>query len=152
MNVVPIEKSADGTEPLPSTPSNKPAELEALHEIRDELRLLRAAIQQTRMQEETVKPDLAANIRTIAAVVGDRLFSVAELLEHARIPQGLPLKAALNDLAGMSGKRVGKLLRGLEGKTIGGYRIERVGADRQGAIWALRVCESETRKPAPVVE
>ncbi|WP_342114583.1 hypothetical protein [Pseudoduganella sp. OTU4001] len=152
MNVVAIEKSADGTEPLPATPSTKPAELEALHEIRDELRLLRAALQQTRTQEDAVKPDLAANIRTIAAVVGDRLFSVAELLAHAKIEQGRPLKAALSDLAGMSGKRVGKLLRGLEGKAIGGYRIERVGVDRQGAIWALRVCESETRKPAPVVE
>jgi hypothetical protein len=112
--------------------------LELLREIRDEVRGLRADLA-PRWRTPT-RADLGEHLRAIAAVVGGRIFSVAELLEHAAIPEGEALRAAIVALVGSTnGKRLGKFLRRIEGEEIAGLRVERVGEDRLGAAWVLRV-------------
>jgi hypothetical protein len=121
--------------------------LELLREIRDEVRALRADLAPRR--RPPTRADLGKHLRAIAALVGDNLFSVSELLEHAAIPEGEALRAAIMALVGeLNGRKLGKLLRDIEGREIAGLRVERVGEDRLGAAWVLRVCEFETRKPA----
>jgi hypothetical protein len=87
--------------------------------LEDELRGLRA-------QQRT---DLVA---AIAQVIGNGvLFSARELFDHAAINQDLA--AALVD-AGIHNARVlGKRLRQMSGSGL-----DRVGADHDGAIWAVR--------------
>src|SRR5260221_1904472 len=119
--------------------------LALLHDIVDELIGLSSDLAPRRQQG--LRPELAEHLPAIAAVVGDRVFSVSELLEHAAIPEGEALRAAIIGLVGaLNGRRLGKLLRGIEGENIAGLRIERVGSDRLGVAWTLRVCEFETRE------
>ena len=123
-----------------------------LGEILTELQALRTAVERERPRRpQDLGADLGEHLRTISAVVQDRLFSVSELLAHAAIPEGEALRAAIVGLVGaLNGRRLGKFLRSVEGQDVAGLRVERIGVDRLGAVWALRVCESEseTRKPA----
>ena len=87
--------------------------------------------------------DVSALVAAIAGHVGDLAFNARELVAHARTVGG-PLAVALG---GRSARRVGKVLSRLIGQNINGWRIERVGADRDGAIYAAASVE-ETRKAA----
>ena len=124
--------------------------LALLLEIAADVRALREAAERERPRRpQNSGADFGKHLRAIAAVVEDRLFSVSELLVHAAIPEGEVLRAAIIGLVGtLNGRRLGKFLRSVEGENIAGLRIERIGADRLGVAWVLRVCESETRKPA----
>jgi hypothetical protein len=118
--------------------------LELLREIRDGVLGLRADLAATRRPKH-VRVDLVAPLRAIRAVVGDRAFSVSELLVHAAIPEGESLRSAIVVLAGaLNARKVGKLFRTIEGLDIGGLRVERIDADRDGVVWRLH----ETRKLA----
>jgi hypothetical protein len=120
-----------------------------LREILVELRGLRADLAPRR---PTPRADFGEHLRAISAVVGNRVFSVNELLEFAGLPEGEALRAALVALVGsLNGRRLGKFMREIEGRDVAGLRVERVGEDRLGIAWVLRVCEVVTRKPAPPV-
>jgi hypothetical protein len=69
--------------------------------------------------------DPAAVVQAIADRVGDRAFTVAELVEHC--VEDLALAEALGDL---TPRRLGKLLRKAAG-------VERIGAERGAAIWQI---------------
>lgn len=79
----------------------------------------------------------------IAAAAGDTLWTVGELVAHARIHGEAPrrLQEALSTVGGT--KTVGKLLRRAVGVSVGGFVVERVGDDRGGALW--RVCVGAER-------
>lgn len=80
-----------------------------------------------------------AVMHAIRVAVQEMRFSAREVLEHADLASGVPLRAALRDAGIDSAKALGKLLRrAARAGDLGGYRIERVGADRLGALW--RVC------------
>jgi hypothetical protein len=68
------------------------------------------------------------------------LFNVGELYRHARLPLADELRAALAPVGGA--RSLGKLLRRAVGVPVGGFVVERVGADRAGALWRVsRVSE-----------
>jgi hypothetical protein len=111
--------------------------LELLREIRDEVRGLRADLAPRR---SPTRADHGKHLRAISAVVGARVFSVAELIEHGMIVEGEAVRAAIVALVGeLNGRKLGKLLRDIEGREIAGLRVERVGEDSRGIIWVLRV-------------
>jgi hypothetical protein len=117
-------------------------------ELRDALREL--AEHERPRQPQDLGADVGEHLRAISAAVGDRVFSVAELLAHAAIPEGEALRAAIVGLLGsLNGKRLGKFLRRIEGQDIAGLCIERIGEDRSGVAWILRVCAGvKAAKPA----
>ena len=117
--------------------------IDLLREIRDEIRGLRADLAGRGADPRGQHADLAEHLHAVAVIVERRIFSINELLAHAAIPEGEAIRAAIIGMVGsLNGKRLGKLLRRIEGENIGGLRIERVGEDRLGAAWVLRECES----------
>jgi hypothetical protein len=83
-------------------------------------------------------------VAAIAATVGDAAFTSRELVRHADAGLGSALEGA--DL--VSPREVGWCLRRLRGIVVDGFRLERVGTDRDGIVWrVLRVSQEE---PAPV--
>lgn len=85
--------------------------------------------------------DVAEHVGTIALFVRNKAFTAGELCAFATLPEAVNLRAALIALAGtFSPRRLGKMLRRLEGQDISGYRVERCGQERDGIIWVLRVC------------
>jgi hypothetical protein len=85
-----------------------------------------------------IEVDPAVLVATIAAAVGDRAFSARELVAHARVVGG-PVAVALG---GLSARRLGKKLRKLAGQEFDGLVVEHLGADRDGAIWVVRVVDT----------
>ena len=111
-------------------------------EILDELRAIRAALDRGTHQPNDQG---AARLLSIISVeVEGRVFSSAELVEHARITP--PLREAIVDVVGeLNARKVGKFLRRVEGRTLGELRIDRVGADSVGVAWhCVRVLPIET--------
>lgn len=79
----------------------------------------------------------------ISEQVKGRRFSVSELLEHAELVPELR-SAIVAAVGALNGRKIGKLLRRIEGCAFDGISIVRTGADREGVSW---VCEFQTRKP-----
>jgi hypothetical protein len=86
--------------------------------------------------------DPAALVMAIADEVGDRAFTVRELVAHAEIDAALA--RALGDI---SARRIGKALRKIVGWDFDGQTIERLGADGQGAIWRVKGVVHSNRGP-----
>ena len=77
-------------------------------------------------------------VLTIAETAAGTAWSTPELFRHAKtIPA---LKTALVNAECSSPKKLGKLCGRLEGTTINGLRIERVGEGRAGILWRVVVC------------
>jgi hypothetical protein len=113
---------------------------ELLRDILTEIRALRADL-----AGRSPRPDAGAAklVLCISRAVGARVFSVTELLEHAQVTP--ELRTALIAAVGAeNGRKVGKLLRRIEGMAFDGCRIMRAGSDREGILW---LCDFETRKP-----
>ena len=91
----------------------------------------------------------------IAAAIGAQSFVVAELLALAATaaPGADALRLAIAGAAGPldagTGRRLGKLLRRLDGADVGGLTVARIGRESAGAIWCVRV--SVAAKPIPAI-
>jgi hypothetical protein len=92
----------------------------------------------------TPSEDNALLLRAISAAAGVRAFSTKELIAHAQEADG-ELRTALLASCGLNARRLGKLLRRLEGVEHGGILIERVGQDEAGVSWVCRVSPSTSR-------
>lgn len=108
-----------------------------LADILTEIRALRADLAGRR------RPEPANILATMHVAVGATAFTSVELLNHAQATGG-DLRQALD---GMSPRAIGKLLRKLEGRDVGGLRLERAGVERGGIVWCLQVCERKHTKP-----
>ena len=128
--------------------------LEALlREVVAELRLLRLAVDRqdatisraphSPIGESTDSDRYRHLLSVLALTVQDRAFTVCEVVAHTAALGGA-LAEALPP--GTNCRTLGKLFRRLEGRAIGGLQLERIGTDRDGVIWRLRVCEFETRE------
>ncbi len=85
-------------------------------------------------------PDL---LHAIAAFVGVRAFSAGELARHAMLPQSVDLSAAIVTACGVvNARRIGKALARVEGQSIDGLVIRRVGADAAGVVWVCAFANS----------
>ncbi len=65
-------------------------------------------------------------------------FSAAEVRRHATLHPDL--RAALAAADCDSPRSLGRLFRRLEGRSVTGVTLARVGEDRHGLVWVLRVC------------
>ena len=82
---------------------------------------------------------LCGLLRAIDAAVGDRVFSAADLLIHARLPLATALQAAIIATVGAANARmVGKALARAEGRDLGGLVVIRVDSDSTGILWSVR--------------
>jgi hypothetical protein len=81
----------------------------------------------------------AALVRAIATVAGDRAFAAIELWRHAATVS--PALGQACAAAGVtSARRLGKRLERLQGRALGGLRLERLGAKTNcGLIWIVTV-------------
>jgi|WetSurMetagenome_2_1015567.scaffolds.fasta_scaffold695374_1 hypothetical protein len=92
-------------------------------------------------------PNIAEHLRVIAAKTTNTVFTTSELVVHSANPENTSLCAALIGMAGsVNARKIGKVLRNVEGMEIGGLRVERVAQERDGIVWIVRVCKpAETR-------
>lgn len=79
----------------------------------------------------------AALVQAIAAAAGSAAFTSAELIAHAQI-EGALRTAILASCAELNGRKLGRLLRRIEGADSLGWTIERCGADSSGVIWSVK--------------
>ena len=127
-----------------------------LVEILAELRGLRADMMAANelSSQRLTQPGEADLLRAIAATTEGLKFTVSELLLHAEVVADRAADQRLHDaivaaVGAINGRRLGKLLRRVEGSNIDGLCVIRVGADRDGVSW--RVCGFAVLKTAITV-
>ena len=84
-------------------------------------------------------PTITRVLLALAGSVGDRKVSAAEVIRHAQVAADLAEALALADCDD-SPRSLGRTSRRVEGRAVQGLRLARVGEDRQGLVWVLRVC------------
>lgn len=104
-----------------------------------ELQALRREVAELRAERERA-PATGAEplVRVIADFVGARAFTAKELVEHSELPAAAELRAAI--VAGIGSanpRKLGKLLRAIEGRAFCGLSVRGVGSDRDGRIWCI---------------
>ncbi|MGA7390748.1 MAG: hypothetical protein WBW99_22885 [Pseudolabrys sp.] len=82
---------------------------------------------------QIIEIDPAALVNAIDDEVGYFSFTSHELIAHAAEVGG-PLAEVL---AGLSARKLGKLLRRIAGKSFDGLAIERIGEVRAGTVWQV---------------
>jgi hypothetical protein len=93
-------------------------------------------------------------LRAIASTSEGRKFSVSELLERVELVEDRAADRRLRQaivaaLGTVDGRRLGQLLRRVEGADIEQLRVVRVGENRDGIAW--RIATSAGFKPADTV-
>ena len=111
-----------------------------LSELVAEVRGLRADLARDR-RPAAHAADHVAFMLALGAAVADRAFSAREVNQHAALVDGA-LRAALAAAGLVNARRIGKFFRTIEGQTIGGLRLDRIGSDSEGVVW--RVSNSHT--------
>lgn len=109
--------------------------LEAVLRLEGKVDALAVAVDRTGPRDR----QRARLVVTMAARVGARSFTAADLLKHARPEVDPDLGAALADCLIDSPKQLGRELRRLEGRPIAGFIVERVADGRDGIAWRVRV-------------
>ena len=100
-----------------------------------------------RLLEHGRGPRDDADRRLVLAIlesVGDRPFTCTDVVQHAQLADS-GLRDALLGADVDTARDLGALLRRLHGITVDGVRVDRVDASRAGAVWSLRLCESDSR-------
>lgn len=103
--------------------------IDLLRELLAEMRGLRADL---RSGSATHLPDEARFVAAVAASVQGRVFSIAELRAHALIHGDLQ-----RAIGALTNQRLGKKLRDLAGRDVGGFVVTRVTRDESGVVWAV---------------
>jgi hypothetical protein len=97
-----------------------------LREIRAELRGLRRDPKRRRLAREHLLPVLTTAVAGYA-------FTTAEVFRHAKTDE--TLSTALDAAEIANAQSLGKYLRSIKGRTIGGVRIEQIGDEAEGLVW-----------------
>jgi len=128
--------------------------VELMREIRDQLAALPAAIAAAIGQRHAARrlsradeTALSALLPAIAKAVGNRPFSMRELIQHAAL-EIAPAIALREALASADPRRIGRLLRRCCGNDVGGYRVREVDSRRDGVVWAVECDNRSSQKPA----
>src|SRR5687767_1868117 len=120
-------------DPLPDTSVMLAAILAELKGLRADLAISRTPL--------TDRQKLANLLHVIAETVGDNLFTCSDLLLRIPAPNDAAMRAAILQAVGVeSPRRIGKLLKRYEGLEAGGFRIIRVGQERDGVLWQVVAC------------
>ena len=116
-----------------------------LREILLEVRALRADVELLATRGRLSRGErqvLEALLPAAAAIVGDSVFVASDLVEF-------PSLRALLD--GYSASSAAWLFAKANGSRIAGVRVERVGRDRSGALWMLRLEREVAARPRAIV-
>lgn len=87
------------------------------------------------LEAQRIRRDDRVVLIAIADAVQGRVFNAAELRAHALVNG--ELARALRPFT--SAKRLGKFLRSIAGRSLGGLALQRIGRDRDGTLWAVQV-------------
>ena len=114
--------------------------IELLRELVAEVAGLRCAMERPRQLQD----DRAAVLEMLTAInsaVADRAFTARDILAHAALPQSWRLQTAIGAVvgAGSPARTLGRALRRIDGLALGGLSVQRIGENRDGAIWLVRV-------------
>ena len=102
--------------------------------VLDELRKIRVAVERQPRPSHLTREDEARFLSVVALAVKGRAFSAAELLAHGTAD------AELREVLGnLTSRQVGKRLRALSGRDVGGFSVKAVKRDGAGTIWAVYV-------------
>jgi hypothetical protein len=99
-----------------------------------ELRAIRQAVERRHVPRDERHVVL---LTAIAAAAAGTAFTTGELIAHAKI-EGALREAIMMSCGGLNGRKLGRLLRRLEGVELGGHAIERCGEDSGGVIWLVK--------------
>ena len=112
-------------------------------EVLAELRALRMVMEArgARQHVDQAAGELVRRIAQLPRVP----FSVAELLEHAQVVPDLAA-AIVAAVGALNGRKLGKLMKRIEGTTFDHASIVRCGTSREGALWTCGFREFQTRK------
>lgn len=99
---------------------------------------LSAEIATLRTRQRADPEAAACLLREIAAAIGERLFTSAELAAHAELPEAAALHAGILTAVGSaSPRRIGKWLSRHEGRNLGGLAVHRIDDERAGLVWKV---------------
>ena len=119
--------------------ANRPAV--TLEDVLAELRELRRVVDDLAARHGPRMPFSAADVALVAAIheaVGPRPFCSWQLIDHAELQVSAALAEAIVDAIGaLNARKLGKLLRRIEGQDVQGLRAERVAASREGLVWRV---------------
>lgn len=101
----------------------------------------------------------SALLPVVVQIIGNATFTVADLLTFAATPSAGAdmLYSAIATASGRidrtTGKRIGKLLRRLNGAVVDGLTVERHGIEAPGAVWSVKAAQgvSVGVKTIPVI-
>jgi hypothetical protein len=112
-----------------------------LRELRAGQLMLNAKVDALRadLARRRVPPDDGPLLLAIATATAGRVFSSKELRAHARADADLA-----QALGRLSSRQIGKRLRALAGRDVGGFVVRRVGRDGDGTIWTVQVAHLHT--------
>lgn len=107
-----------------------------LTQLLAEVRLLN---QRLTPRQRAADAEVTELLRAIVVSVGDHCFCCTDLLRRVPSPVDERLRGAISAACGaLSARRIGKLLRRVEGKDIAGLRVVRTGrVERDGAVWMI---------------
>lgn len=135
--------------PASASPAGRPGQpdTQAVQlQILDELRAIRALLE--RRQPTGLDEAATRLLEAIWIAVGGLVFGSRSLFVHAAMPtpEARQLRdAIITAVGGLNAKRFGKLLKRLDGRTLGVYSVNRVGEDREGVIWQIGM-DADLRK------
>jgi hypothetical protein len=111
------------------------------HELREMNRHL-AARQPARLSRVDERA-LLMLLPIIGRHVGERVFSVHELVAHARLPGEVELREAIAAVGGANA--CGRLLKRGADVIVGDWHVEHVGDDRDGNLFVARAGRTSSR-------
>ncbi len=89
------------------------------------------------VQRASEDPGIAALLHAVIAACGALPFTAADLLEHAALSDRVALAEALATCGANSPRKLGKLLRRIEGAEFDGLVVQRVAEGRDGIVWRI---------------
>ena len=126
-----------------STPVSDVARIEAKLDLMLAV-LARIAVAVERLSGVPGRPNVGALLRAVFEAVADRVFAASEIIEFADAVGAEELRGEIVRAVGaLNPRRLGKRFAAIEGEEHDGYRLRRVGSDRDGIAWqVVRVSES----------
>jgi hypothetical protein len=119
------------------SPARTPDTTEAWQRaVLEELRAIRAALERQPRPSHLTRAEEARFLLVVAMAVKGRAFSAAELLAHGLVDPELR-----QALGGMTSRQIGKRLRTLADRDIGGLIVRRIKRDEAGTVWAVSVAD-----------
>lgn len=103
-----------------------------VRELADRVATLEAVVHTLRSPQAEPAPD-AHFLSIVARATGGRVFSTAELRQHAAVDP--PLATVLRPYG--SNRRLGLYLRSLVGRRLGAFELQHVSRDEHGRLWTV---------------